>query len=176
MHLRIGATTVSSGFFQKKFRRVRKKAFRDWIVVLRVFLPFCRWGDSQQSMVDSLFYLFVFYDPDESWEVVGIAIGPNTARVGAERVAFVATFLLFEEIFVEDFGFPIAESFTILVEPSVRYDDLVEKIPLVFIGERADALLVESIGSVEEFARIGLFDFGFCAKFFSYRWVDWVVV
>lgn len=108
MHLRIGATTVSSGFFQKKFRRVRKKAFRDWIVVLRVFLPFCRWGDSQQSTVDSLFYLFVFYDPDESWEVVGIAIGPNTARVGAERVAFVATFLLFEEVFVEYFGFPVA--------------------------------------------------------------------
>jgi hypothetical protein len=51
---------------------------------------------------------FIFYDPDERWEVVGISISPYAARVSAERIAFVSAFLLFEKVFVENFSFPIS--------------------------------------------------------------------
>ena len=49
-----------------------------------------------------------------------------------------------------------------------QYDDLVEKIPLVLIGEGADALFVEGVCGVEEFAGVSLFDFRFSAEFFCY--------
>ena len=43
-------------------------------------------------------------------------------------------------------------------------------------GTPAQALFIESIRCIEQFARVGLFNFSFCTKYFCYRRINRVII
>lgn len=84
--------------------------------------------------------------------MVGIAVEEYAAREGAEGIAHTAAFLSFKEVAVPHFATGINEirafdmfGFANVTNEVARNDDLVEKIPLSFVCERADSFFFEFV-------------------------------
>ena len=79
-----------------------------------------------------------FNQPNETWEVVAVAVSPDARGVGAERITFILAVLGTKEVAIEDsrceIGQSVIDAFLFLQE-IVADENLVEKVPLVVVSE-----------------------------------------